>query len=105
MLRDILEDAIRAHPDLELVTPDDAVDLPTAIERQRPDAVIVTQEGPGLNLARVELASVVRPLGVLIVAGGGRQARLMQLRQVPVSDVSPRGVMETIRAACASRNE
>ena len=105
MLRDILEETIRAQPDMELVASDEAVDLPTAIERLQPEAVIVAQEGAGFNLARVALKSAVRPLCVLVVAGAGSGARLLELRQTAVSDVSPKGVMEAIRAACAYTDE
>jgi DNA-binding NarL/FixJ family response regulator len=97
MLRDILEDAIGAQPDMEIVAPGEPADLPTAIERQQPDVVIIAQEGAGLNIACVELASAVRRLGVLVVNDAGYHARLMALRQIAVVDVSPRGLVETIR--------
>jgi DNA-binding NarL/FixJ family response regulator len=105
MLRDILEEAIGTQPDMELVGSSQAADLLTAIEREQPDVVIVTQEGTGLNVARVELAAATRPLGVLVVTAAGRQIRLAELKQISVSDASSNVIVETIRASYSHHND
>lgn len=105
MLRDILEVAIGAQPDMELVGSSQAADLLTAIERQQPDVVILAQEGIGLNVARVELAPATRRLGVLVVTAAGREFRLAEFRQISVSDASSHGIVETIRASYSHSND
>ena len=49
MLRDIVGDAIARQPDMELVASGEPTELATTIARQQPDAVILAEEGPGLN--------------------------------------------------------
>ena len=103
MLRDILGDAIGAQPDMDLLDSGDVADLPAAIARHRPDAVILADEGPGLNVARVDLEPGGSRLFVLVVTGSGRDAHWVELRQIVVTNVSPKGLMETIREECSPR--
>jgi hypothetical protein len=104
MLRDVLEGAIAAQPDMELVASSDAASLETAIAVQQPDVVIVAEERASLDLVRLELAPTIRRLAVLTVAAGGSEARLLELTQIPVSDVSLHGLVDTIRAVARDRD-
>lgn len=101
MLRDILEDAIGAQPDMEIVAPREAADLPAAIQRQQPHVVILAQDGPGLNIARVANGSAAGQICVLVISDTGHHARLVRLRQTAVDDVSPKGLVEAIRTEFA----
>ena len=101
MLRDIVGDAIARQPDMELVASGEPTELATTIARQQPDAVILAEEGPGLNVARVELAFGVGRLRILVLTGAGREAHWVELQQIAVSEVSPQGLVETIRSHCS----
>lgn len=98
MLRDILEDAIAAQPDMELVAPSQDADAPASITREQPDVVILADEGMDLTVARVKLVSNARRLGLLTVTGSGREAHLVELRQTWVHDASAQGLLDAIRA-------
>jgi DNA-binding NarL/FixJ family response regulator len=100
MLRDIVGDAIARQPDMELVASGEPTELATTIAQQQPDAVILAEEGPGLNVARAELFGVGR-LRILVVTGAGREAHWVELQQIAVSEVSPQGLVETIRSRCS----
>ncbi len=103
MLRDILAGAIGRQPDMELVASGEPAELTTTIAGQQPDAVILAEEGPGLNV--VKLASAVRRLRILVVSGAGREARWVELQQIAVSNVSPQGLVETIRSHCSPHDD
>lgn len=97
LLRDILESAIRAQPDMELVPAGEEGDLSGDVSRQRPDVIIVADEAGDLSVARLALVSALPRLGVVTLARGGREARFIDVRRVPVRDTSPQGLVESIR--------
>jgi len=101
MLRDIVEDVVAAQPDMELLAGGDASDLVTTIKAKQPDLVVVAEQWAGLNLPHQQLLVDNRRLRVLVVTAGGRDARLLELRQVPVIDVSSQRLVDAIREALA----
>jgi chemotaxis response regulator CheB len=98
MLRDILEEVISSQPDMQLI---EVISEPplsaAAIAVHHPDIVIVSDEGADLNAGGVELPEDYRRLGVLVLSRAGRQARFVDWRQRTLPDVSPSGLIESIR--------
>jgi DNA-binding NarL/FixJ family response regulator len=101
MLRDIVEDTVRLQPDMELVNWRGGRDFATAVKRGQAEVVIVGgrgQEGPA---AHERLLLEDPRLKVLVVSEDGRAAHLLELRQVPIAEVSPQGLVDAIREAVA----
>jgi hypothetical protein len=98
MLRDIVEEAVRLQPDMELVDRGDEHDLSRAIKAGRVAVAIVAESGtdsPGHGELLIEHPR----LRLLVVGDGGREAHLLEFQRIPVADVSPRGLVGAIRAA------
>ena len=104
LLREIVEAAVRFQPDMELVNAPDGNDLPMVIKGRQVDVVIAGEreaDNPGLG----EQLLLKNPhLKVVVVTEDGREARLFELRQVRVPDVSPQGLVDAIRAAVADKS-
>jgi predicted RNA methylase len=96
---EIVEDTVRVQPDMELVDLGDGNDLLTAIKGRQADVVVAAErdgDPPGL---RDQLLVENPHLKVFVVTEDGREARLLEFRQVPVPEVSPQGLIDAIRAA------
>lgn len=102
MLRDIVQDAVRFQPDMELVECDDAVDLLQTIKALAVSVAVVAEPG-GDSPGPGELLLENPGLHVLVVTDDGRHAHMLELQRLPVVDVSPRGLVRAIRAAVGAR--
>lgn len=101
MLRDIVEEAVRVQPDMELVDRGDERDVSTAIKTRQATVAVVAEtadESPGHGALLIENPR----LKVLVVTHDGREAHFLEFRRIPVADVSPRGLVDAIRAAVGS---
>ena len=102
MLREILEDAVRSQPDMELIDSGDGHDLPMAIKREHADVVIVAERGADDPVSHEQLLLENPRLKVLVVSRDGREAHLLEFWRVPVAEVSLQGLVCAIRAAVGS---
>jgi hypothetical protein len=102
MLREIVEDAVRVQPDMELIEGADRNDLPTATKAEQPDVAIITEGGADSHISHEQLLLQNQRLKVLVVSRDGREAHLLEFRQIPVVEVSPHGLIDAIRAAVGS---
>lgn len=101
LLRDIIDDAARVHPDIEIFASADT-DLSRAVARRGADVVIVAAAAPGASRLHRRVLVDHPQLKVFVVTDEGRAAHLLELRQTPVVEVSPNGLIEAIRAAVAA---
>jgi len=99
LLREIVEDAVRLQPDMELVNGASGNAPLMAIKGRRVD-VLIAGEREADNSGVWEQLLLENPgLKVVVVTEDGREARLLEFRQVSVPDVSPQGLVDAIRAA------
>jgi len=96
MLRDIVENAVRLEPDMELVESTEDRNLSMNIKTGRVDVAIVANRNQGREHAQLLLEN--HQLTLLILTGDGREAHFLQLHETPVAEVSPPGLMAGIRA-------
>jgi DNA-binding transcriptional LysR family regulator len=101
ILRDIIEGAVRLHPDIELYQSDN-VHLSREVAERHADAAIVA--GGSAAAARLHRGVLVDnpDLKMFVVTDEGRAAHLLELRHIPVIEVSPAGLIEAIKAAVAT---
>jgi hypothetical protein len=102
MLREIVEDAVRSQPDMKLIDSGDGNDFSTAIEREHADVLIVAEKAVDDPVSYEQLLLEKPRLKVLVVSRDGREAHLLEFRQMPVAEVSPQGLVDAIRAAVGS---
>ena len=103
MMRDIVDAAVEAAPDMEVVGCVHHTELDTAVERLEPDVAITgAPNGEGAGLARRMVLGHPR-LKVVVISRDGGSARLIELRQIVVDDLSPAALIETIRAALQTK--
>jgi hypothetical protein len=101
MLREIVEDAVGLQADMELVDQIDGDDLSTAIRVRQAAVAIVAEavaDGPGHEQLLVDNPQ----LKLFVLTGDGMEAHLLEFRHIPVSEVSPQGLVNAIRAAVGS---
>lgn len=97
ILREILEDALKLHPDIEFLHTDND-HLSRTAARFGADAAIVAEAARNTGLHRAVLAD--HPdLKMFVVTDEGRAAHLLELRRTPVVEVSPTGLVDAIRDA------
>jgi hypothetical protein len=102
LLRDLIEGAISLEPDLRLLATGDDPDLSASIRRGAVD-VVVLGEQPASTAASHQQLLVDHPhLKIVVVTDDGRTASLVELRRVPVTVLSPRGLVDAILAAMAA---
>lgn len=104
MLREIVEQAVMAEPDMVIVRdPGENHSLSATVGRTGADFVILGRDG---ELDEVDGLLETHPhLRVLAVAGDGREAFLYELRptRTPLGEISPRTIVDAIRSArCAT---
>jgi DNA-binding NarL/FixJ family response regulator len=98
MLRDIISDAINFQSDMELIDCSGGSDLSKACKSSGADIVIVAR--PTEPAASHQRILVDNPqLKMLVVTDDGREAHLLEFRQMPVTQLSPQGLVDAIRAA------
>ena len=102
MLREIVEDAVRFQPDMKLVDSGEEHNLLVAIKREHADVLIVAEGGVDDPVSHEQLLLENPRLKVLVVSRDGREAHLLEFRQIPVVEVSPQGLVDAIRAAVGS---
>jgi hypothetical protein len=99
LLRDIVEGAVRLELDMQLVDTGDDPDLSSAIKRCAVD-VIILGEQPATSASSHRQLLVENPyLKIFVVTDDGREANLVEFRRIPVAEMSPRGLVDAIRAA------
>ena len=100
MLREIVREIVVAEPDLELVGEHDAIDVADAVERDRPDFVIVGADAAADESVRSVIGARLRPRA-LEVGGDGRESVLYELRphRVSLGEISSDTLLGAIRAA------
>lgn len=99
MMMNIVDAAVRDAPDFALVAHVSETEFEDAVERLTPDVVIVCAgDRTGEQEARRVLADHPR-LKLMLISRDGAAARLLELRQVVVDDLSPSTVVQAIRAA------
>ncbi len=98
LLRDIIDEAITRERDMMLVRAEGA-DLAALVRDSGADVAIVADDAPHRG-ARHRQALVEHPnLKIVVVTDDGRAARLLEFRQRLMPDISPRALVEAIRAA------
>ncbi len=104
LMRDIVESAIRAQPDMLVVGVLGVVgardSLSDAVQRARPNVVILGRASAESRACEALLYEHPH-VRLLEVIDDGRSATLCELRphRVPIGDVSPEGLVGAIRAA------
>jgi DNA-binding NarL/FixJ family response regulator len=97
LLRDIIENAITQEPDMMLVEAAGA-DLATLVRRSGADVAIVADDPLDCDTRHTE-ALVEHPnLKILVLADNGREAHLLEFRRGLMPDISPRALVDVIRA-------
>ena len=98
ILREILEGALKLHPDIEFLHTDND-HLSRAAAAFGADAAIVAEAAArNTGLHRTVLAD--HPdLKMFVVTDEGRAAHMLELRRTPVVEVSPTGLVDAIRTA------
>jgi hypothetical protein len=98
MMRDIVDGAVESQPDMRLVGHCDDAQLDAAIREHDANVVIV---GDGsADPRRHEGLLLAHPhLKLVILAGAGRSASLVELRRVQLAEPSPGTLIDAIRAA------
>jgi hypothetical protein len=97
LLRDIIEKAITQEPDMTLVEAVGA-DLATLVRRSGADVAIVADDPLDCDARHTE-ALVEHPnLKIVVLADNGREAHLLELRRDLMPDISPRALIDVIRA-------
>ena len=102
MLRDILSAAIQAESDMSIVAEaTEFTSLGSVADRVRTDVVITGIDDGEIPEACRELVDRYPNMKVLAVEAAGRKAWLYELRphRSLVAEVSPSGLIDTIRAA------
>jgi hypothetical protein len=98
ILREILEGALKRHPDIEFLHSDDK-NLSRAAAEFGADAAIVTETGAlSSRLHRAVLADLP-DLKMFIVTDEGRAAHRLELRRTSIVEVSPTGLVDAIKVA------
>ena len=105
ILHEILTDLVEAQADMELVsTPPGATDLATAAVIAKPRVIILgLDQGETPDESR-EVLHRMPDTKLLAIEASGRRAWLYELRphQVLIGEISPSGLLDTIRQAAAS---
>jgi DNA-binding NarL/FixJ family response regulator len=102
MMREIMEDAVRSQSDMKLIDGGEGFDLPTAIKGKHVDVLIVSEHRVGDPVSHQQLLLEKHRLKVLVMSRDAREAHLLEVRQMPVAEVSPQGLVEAIRLAVRS---
>lgn len=98
ILREILEDALKRHPDIEFLHSDDK-SLSRVAAEFGADAAIVNETGtPGSRVHRAVLADLP-DLKMFVVTDEGRAVQLLELRRTSIVEVSPTGLVDAIKVA------
>jgi DNA-binding NarL/FixJ family response regulator len=101
LLADIVGQALREQPDMEVVVCDGRVgSLMELADRSRPDVVVIGADDPRIA---GELVTSMPRLKVLAVTGGDSEAYLYELRphRIQLGEVTPRTLVEEIRRCMA----
>jgi hypothetical protein len=102
MLRQIVEDAVMSQSDMKLVDSGEGHDFAMAIKREHADVVIVSKRAVDDPMSYLQFLLENPRLKVLVIKREGREAQLLEFRQIPVAEVSPQGLVDAIRAAVGS---
>ncbi len=104
MLSDIVSSLVAKQQDMELVgEPVRGKQVVRAVRRLRPHVVVLASHGSELTALGHRLLEVSPRLKLVAVTENGRLAHRYELRpqQTPISEVSPQGLLEAVRAAVA----
>jgi chemotaxis response regulator CheB len=99
LLRDIIEDSIQSQPDMEIVPRDDMSDLEITVKQCQADVVIIGDPPVAWGARPGPLLLANPDLKVVVITEDGRRAQLLELRRRAIVEMSPRGLVEAIRAA------
>ena len=99
ILRDILEETISRQPDMQLVARRDVPGPTPHPDYRGADVVIVEEQAPSDRLSHERLLIENPRLRLLVLTAKGGEAHLLEFRRIPVSDVSPQGLLDAIRLA------
>jgi hypothetical protein len=101
MLHDIVLSAFSGQPDMEIV---DRVEgeLVAVIRARQPDVVVVAEAWAGAHLLHGRLLGASSRLCLLTLTDDGNHAGLVQIGQASLGEVSPRGLVDAVRAALGS---
>jgi len=99
LLRDIVREAIRREPDLDIVAEHDEIDVRSAVELDDPDFIIVGEDAAAQQDVRM-LVGARRGLRALEVQSDGRDSVLYELRphRISLGEVSSDTLVRAIRA-------
>jgi hypothetical protein len=99
LLRDIVREAIRREPDLDIVAEHDEIDVRSAVELDDPDFIIVGEDASAQQDVR-RLVGARRGLRALEVQADGRDSVLYELRphRISLGEVSSDTLVRAIRA-------
>lgn len=99
LLHDIIEGALTVEHDMRLLDIGGERDLSAAVKRCEADVVIVGDQ-PRMSTPSHHHLLVDNPsLKIFVVTDDGRTATLVEVRSLPVAEMSPRGLVAAIRAA------
>jgi len=99
LLRDIVREAIRREPDLDIVAEHDDIDVRAAVELDDPDFIIVGEDAAVQQDVR-RLVGAHHGLRALEVQSDGRDSVLYELRphRISLGEVSSDTLVRAIRA-------
>jgi hypothetical protein len=99
MMRDIFDGAVESQADMRLVGHCDDEQLEAAIREHDANVVIVGEGSPAARCRNEGLLLAHPHLKLVILAGAGRSASLVELRRVQLAEPSPRTLIDAIREA------
>jgi DNA-binding NarL/FixJ family response regulator len=104
MMRDIVDDAVEAQPDMQLVGHYADAELDVAVERHEANVVILNEATTlGLDL-HTRLLCAHPGLKVVVMTGDGVAANLFEIRHLYLADPSPIALIGAIRSALEREN-
>lgn len=103
ILREILEGALKLHPDIEFLHSDDE-NLARAAADFGADAAIVSEASARSSRLHRAVLADHPDLKMFVVTDEGRAAHLLELRRSPIVEVSPTGLVDAIRVAVLAQH-
>ena len=100
LLREIVRTAVASQSDFELVADlEHGKELLDVLPELQPDVVVLADGDFTTSKSLAVLLAAAPQTRVVTVSADGRRATLSELRSVPVTHVSPKGLLSAIRAA------
>jgi len=99
MMHDIVDDAVEAQADMEIVGHCVNSELDAAIPRYGANVIIVAEDATAIHDMPSHLLMKYPDVRLVIVTGDGRRASLFELRHLELDEPSPVTLIDAIRTA------